>query len=123
MKTNAERIGLAEQILMDYGVSPMEVHSALRDIFHALMGRDVYDDTLDDKQAICNAMCEAIRLTRNGGMDNALTELIYLPEEDKVRPVFEDGTGSNGYYDIDVAWDSGTAMIVDIASQFIKKMW
>lgn len=75
------------------------------------------------KQAICDALCETLRLTTNAGTGNALKELRYLSEPDTVRPIFEDGTGEDGYYDINVAMDSGTAMIVDIVNQFVKKMW
>ena len=83
---------------------------------------------MENKQKICDALCETIRLTANGGRGNALKELRYIPEGDGhysevVRPIFEDGTGTNGWYDINVAMDSGTAMIVDIANQFIRRTW
>ena len=82
----------------------------------------------ENKQEICNAICDALRLTSNAGTGNALKELRYLPEgngrySEVVRPIFEDGTGENGWYDINVSCDSGTAVIIDITNQFIKKMW
>lgn len=81
----------------------------------------------EDKQAICDALCATLRLTTNAGSDNALKELRYIKDgnglyTEVVRPVFEDGTGEDGYYDINVSWDSGTAMIVDIANQFIRRL-
>ena len=80
-------------------------------------------NNFEDKQAICDAICAAIRLTSNGGTGNPLAELIYLAEDEKVRPVFENGAGKNGYYDVNVAGDSGTAMISDIVDNFVRKMW
>ena len=77
---------------------------------------------MENKQAICDAICQAIRLTYNGSTGNALKELRYDPELEIVRPVFEDGTGEDGWYDINVACDSGTAMIVDVA-KWIRRMW
>lgn len=125
METIRERLGKAEQILMDYGVSQNDASAALQAAARALLDRDVYDFTLDDRQMICSAMRDAIRLTGNGGADegNPLVDLVYMPGEEKVRPVFANGAGRNGYYDINVAGDSGTAMISDITNQFIRKMW
>lgn len=79
----------------------------------------------EDKQKIMDALCETLRLTRNAGDSegNALAQLLYIPEKQIVRPIFEDGTGKDGYYDVNVAGDSGTAMITDVATQFIRKMW
>lgn len=83
----------------------------------------------EDKQAICDALCMVLRMTSNAGTDNRLRELRYLPNreggkyEETVRPVFEDGTGEDGWYDVNVSSDSGTAMICDIANQFIRKVW
>ena len=83
---------------------------------------------MENKQAICDLMCETIRMTANGGSGNPLKELRYIPEgngyyREVVRPIFEDGVGEDGYYDINVACDSGTAMIMDITNQFIRRMW
>ena len=81
---------------------------------------------MENKQAICNRMCEAIRATAAGGIGNPLVSLSYMKlgnGEEIVRPLFADGTGSNGYYDINVTCDSGIAMIMDITKQFVRKMW
>lgn len=83
---------------------------------------------MENKQKICDALCEALRLTRGAGEGNALRELRYIPEgngrySEVVRPIFENGTGEDGWYDINVSMDSGTAMIVDIANQFISRVW
>lgn len=83
---------------------------------------------MENKQAICDALCVALVLTDNAGRNNALKRLIYMPEgngyySEVVRPVFEDGTGEDGYYDVNVACDSGTAMIQDIVRQFVQRVW
>ena len=81
---------------------------------------------MENKQDVCNKMCEAIRATNASKLGGALKELRYMKLEDGtevVRPIFEDGTGSDGYYDVDVTWDSGIAIIMDITKQFIRKVW
>ncbi|MBQ1296757.1 MAG: hypothetical protein IIY21_22120 [Clostridiales bacterium] len=83
---------------------------------------------MENKQRICDAFCATIRMTSNGGRGNALKELRYIPEgnghySEVVRPIFEDGTGEDGYYDVNVACDSGTALIMDITNQFVRRMW
>ena len=81
---------------------------------------------MENKQNVCNKMCEAIRATTAGSMGGALKELRYMKldnGDEIVRPIFEDGTGSDGYYDIDVTCDSGIAIIMDITKQFIRRMW
>ena len=82
----------------------------------------------EDKQEVCNAMLEALRKTSAFGYPegNPLVELRYLPEgngrdTEVVRPIFEDGTGNNGYYDINVGMDSGMAIIIDIVKQFVMR--
>ena len=86
----------------------------------------------EDKQAICNAFCETLRLTSAAGSptNNPLIELRYMTKEEggrfeeTVRPIFEDRCGEKfGYYDVNVTCDSGIAIIMDIVNQFVKKMW
>lgn len=85
----------------------------------------------EDKQKICDLLCEALRATSNAGEGgNPLIELRYIEKPlDKpqyseiVRPIFADGTGENGWYDVNVSMDSGTAMIMDIVNQFVRSVW
>ena len=82
----------------------------------------------ETKQGVCDAMCKAIQSTDAGGspLNNPLRELRYMVLDDGmeiVRPIFADGTGENGYMDVNVTADSGIAMIMDITKQFIRKMW
>lgn len=83
---------------------------------------------MENKQNVCDKLCEAIRATNAGGdpRNNPLKVLRYMKLDDGteiVRPIFEDGTGDNGYYDVDVTCDSGIAIIMDITKQFVRRMW
>ena len=83
---------------------------------------------MEDKALICKAICDALRTTSAAGNpdNNPLVELRYIKDEDgeeTVRPIFADGTGKNGYYDINVSGDSGIGMWIDITYQFIRNMW
>lgn len=79
----------------------------------------------EDKQEICNCILLALLHTYNAGSihNNPLSDLQYIQEKEVVRPIFLDGTGKNGEFDINVHMSSGTSVIIDIANQFIKKMW
>ena len=89
----------------------------------------------ENKQLICNKILEALQETRQfrpGIGCNGLVELRYIRKEEAhepnvqydetVRPIFEDGTGKNGWYDINVSCDSGTALFMDISKQFLARM-
>ena len=80
----------------------------------------------EDKQAVCTAICEALRTTANAGSGNALVEIKYieLPNGDEIaRPIFENGTGEDGWYDVNISGDSGTAIFIDIVNNFVRKVW
>lgn len=82
----------------------------------------------EDKQMICTAICNALRTTSAAGNpeNNALKELRYIQKENGdeiVRPVFENGTGEDGYYDINISGDSGIAIFMDVVNQFVRKVW
>ena len=83
----------------------------------------------EDKQQVCNAMLKALQATTAFGHPdcNPLVELRYIKDKNNhyyetVRPIFADGTGEDGYYDINVSCSSGTGMIIDIVKQFVQKM-
>lgn len=61
---------------------------------------------IENKTAICNALCEALQLTR---AYYDLEELIYNEEAETVGIVFPGGTIT-----VNVAMDSGSAMIRDV---------
>ena len=75
------------------------------------------------KQAVCDAMLEVLKLTSLGEGSNPITDLKYFKDHagEFVRPIFADGTGENGYYDICVTMDSETAMVTDIVAQFVRR--
>ena len=90
---------------------------------------------MESKGLICAMICEALQHTRQfriGIGENGLKELRYIKKgetnepniryDETVRPIFEDGTGENGWYDINVSCDSGTALFMDISKQFLARM-
>lgn len=97
----------------------------------------------ESKQEVLTAICNALQLTDNAGdpRGNPLKEIRYIPygvEDDAplsplvynrkttgeiARPIFQDRTGENGYYDVAITGDSGTAIFKDVTDQFIKKVW
>ena len=55
--------------------------------------------------------------------NNALKELRYIRldnGDEIVRPVFEDGGGENGYYDVNVSGDNCMGILCDVYNRFIK---
>lgn len=64
---------------------------------------------MENKTEICNQLCKALQLTYNA---SDLVSLDYDPEMEIVTAVFEGGIRK-----INVAMDSGTAMIRDITNR------
>ena len=62
----------------------------------------------ENKQTICNNLCDTLRLTRQY---HDLLQLNYNDDKEIVEAVFEQGTKY-----INVAMDSGSAMIRDIVN-------
>ena len=82
----------------------------------------------ENKAEFCKSLCETLRLTSAAGdpLSNPLVELRYIKKEDGseiVRPIFEDGTGNSGYYDVNVSGDSNIGILYDVFNHFIKCMW
>lgn len=63
---------------------------------------------MEDKQKILNLLCRTLQATDNA---SDLLSLTYLPHEDAVIVRFE-----NGRRRVNVAMDSGTAMIRDVVN-------
>lgn len=83
---------------------------------------------MENKQEFCNKLCEALMETSAAGSptNNPLVELRYMQLENGdeiVRPIFANGIGENGWYDVNVTGDSCIAMFMDIDRQFVRKMW
>lgn len=82
---------------------------------------------VEDKQYFLNKLVEALQETSIFGdtRNNTLVELRYLRDNvgnEIVRPIFKDGTGKDGYYDVNVNCDSCIAMLEDINRQFIRRV-
>lgn len=80
------------------------------------------------KQEFLTSLCNTLRLTSAAGHPdgNPLVELRYImkPNGDEVcRPIFEDGTGENGYYDVHISGDSNIAILYDVVKYFCRRMW
>lgn len=79
----------------------------------------------ENKQEILNAICAALRTTSALGSGNAVKEIRYIVKEngDEIaRPIFEDGNGESGYYDVNISGDSGMGIWIDITERFVRKM-
>ncbi len=61
---------------------------------------------MEDKQKICDLLCKALQATRD---QEDLQELLFHPDSEMVSIVYENGGTS-----VNVAMDSGIAMIRDI---------
>lgn len=73
---------------------------------------------MNKKIDVCNAFLAALKKTESF---SKLSELRYFIKNGSeiVRPIFENGAGERGEYDIIVTCDSGAAIIVDITAQFV----
>ena len=83
---------------------------------------------MENKQEICTAICNALRTTNAAGnpLNNALTEIQYIKcdnGDEIARPIFADGSGKSGYYDVNISGDSGIGIWLDITNQFVRRMW
>lgn len=82
----------------------------------------------EDKIQFLNSLRDTLLLTRAAGypLNNPLKELRYIQYDDGteiVRPVFEDGSGENGYYDVNISGDSNIAILYDVVNYFCRKVW
>ena len=80
---------------------------------------------MENKQEFLNKLCELLRMTNAAGTGNPLKEIRYVKSEygEVARPIFESGSGADGYYDINIAGDSCIAILSDVVKQFCKKVW
>ena len=82
----------------------------------------------ENKAEFCKSLCDTLRLTSAAGDErgNPLVELRYMQLENGteiVRPIFADGTGRNGFYDVNVTCDSNMGILHDVFKHFIKWVW
>lgn len=78
----------------------------------------------ENKQMIADAYCILLQMTDNAGKGNHVAKMQYekLPNGDEiVYPIL--ANGNSNWYTAHVSGDSGTATIVDITNQFVRKAW
>ena len=83
---------------------------------------------VEDKQKMLDKFLETLRLCSCAGniIHNDLVELKSFVDEHNeewVRPIFRNGAGKNGYYDVKVSGDSNIAIIMDVVENFVRRMW
>lgn len=81
----------------------------------------------ENKKEFCNQLCKLLQMTSCAGSveNNPLKELRFIETEwgEVVRPIFADGNGEDGYYDVNVSGDSNMGILYDVFNRFIKKVW
>ena len=81
----------------------------------------------EDKQEFLNKLCELLRMTRAAGTENQnpINEIRYIESEYReiARPIFEEGNGENGWYDINITGDSCIGILIDVVEHFVKEVW
>ena len=79
----------------------------------------------EDKEAFLEELCKLLQMTTNLGHPNGnpLRELRYIKDggEEYARPIFEDGGGENGYYDINITGDACMGILNDVYKRFIVR--
>ena len=81
-----------------------------------------------NKQEFLNKLTELLRMTSCAGhpLSNPLREIKLVTNkygDEIARPIFEDGTGEDGYYDVNVSGDSNMGTLIDLVNKFINRMW
>lgn len=80
----------------------------------------------ENKAKFLESLKNTLLLTNAAGYGNPLKELRYIKldnGDEFVRPIFEDGTGENGYYDVDISGDSNIGILYDVVKNFCRKVW
>ena len=80
---------------------------------------------MENKQEFLIKLCELLRMTNAASTGNPLKEIRYVKSEygEVARPIFENGSGADGYYDINITGDSCIAILMDVVKQFVKRVW
>ena len=106
-------------------VSPVEFKSFEREVpFNELYEIPRFEE---NKQLMLDKFLETLRLCSCAGyiINNDLVELKYINdgENEWVRPIFRNGVGKNGYFDVKITGDSNIAIIMDVVEHFVRRMW
>lgn len=81
---------------------------------------------VEDKQLFLNKICEALQESNTFGNthNNTLKEIRYVRDangNEIARPILEDGTGEDGWYDVNINCDSCIGIYGDLWRQFISR--
>ena len=81
-----------------------------------------------DRQEFLDEIVKLLRMTSGAGHpeNNPLKEIKIVTKEygmEFARPIFEDGTGENGYYDVCIDGDNNMGVLYDVFNKFVKHMW
>ena len=89
--------------------------------------------TKENKQEILNSLCATLQMTEAAGYlyGNPLKEIRYVKRgsDEFAVPIFADGNGEpndyypNGYYAVNISGDSGVAVVMDVISNFVRRVW
>lgn len=74
----------------------------------------------ENKSEFLNELCELLKKTRALGdpRGNPLSRIEYVVDghgNEYARPIFADGSGENGYYDVCITGDSCVAILTDLS--------
>lgn len=79
----------------------------------------------ENKAEFCNKLCELLQMTSNLGHPdgNPIKELRYIKDgyDEYVRPIFANGNGESGYYDVNVSADNCMGILADVFNNFIRR--
>lgn len=79
---------------------------------------------MENIQNTMNLLCKTLQTTRmfDPTVGNGLKELKVTADGKFVRPVFMDGAGEDGYYDVNIEGDSTLGAVQDVMKRFVNKM-
>ena len=99
-----------------------ELYEAMKELRQYESDNDIYFE--ENKQDVADAFCYLLQMTRSGGCANFVKEMKYeidSKHDETVTPIL--ANGNDEWYKAYVTDDSGTAMIIDITNQFVRKAW
>ena len=82
----------------------------------------------EDKKEFLHEFANLLKMTSAAGhpLGNPLDDIEYVkfPNGDEIaRPIFVDGAGKNGEYDVNISGDSCIAVLYDVVNHFCRRKW
>ena len=101
----------------------------LKETIEVMAARRAYEEEHnirwhEDREMVAKVFGLLLQMTSNGGRGNFIKEMIFEKRDNGdeiVYPLLSNG--STNWYKINVTGDSGTAMIIDMTNQFVRKAW